>query len=352
MVIINQGYKGQVMDVYNINNSKDKKTLYNELILANPEEITLISIENIIKYIKIKRSDENNYNKILDSLIKTKNTLAKKFIYINYMFGTKKENFNNELNGYKTLIKIFKNKIEEHTTIKEGFKYNKKKIYGIIFNDDYYIFLEKCYKNLEEIKFTTSTLNKCAREIIETLDILNGNNYIHNDLKPNNIILCKNRFKIIDWENSNEIKNQSNSFTRNGNIVFNHPLKFYKIGIPYFIYDYIYDIDFINYKYLNNKNKPEEIKNKLDETINNVIEKYENLKNKRVINNKNNENSENKKNKIKTRSYNEIDENRYYFLKLYDYYSFALTIIYLAELNKIKYNKSLINPILKKFFIK
>ena len=44
-----------------------------------------------------------------------------------------------------------------------------------------------------------------------------------------------------------------------------------------------------------------------------------------------------------------IDKN--YYMKLYDYYSFALTIIYLAEINKLKYKKSIIHPIMEKFFI-
>jgi len=342
MVIINQGYKGRVIDVYNKKNINDENTLYYELMEANPKEIKLITI-NEGGNIKIKRSDEKNYKKVIDLLKKTEQTLAKKFIYINYFVGSKKNNFNNELQGYKNLIKIFKDKISIHTTIKEGFKYNGKKIYGLIFNDDYYIFLEKCYQNLEDINFTQSLLNKCTKDILETLDILNKNDYIHNDLKPNNMILCNDRFKIIDWESSNYINNQSKSFvnTKNGNMVFNHPLKFYNLGIPYFMYEYIYDIDMVNYKFLKDMKQPEKIKDLVDNSIDAVIEKYELLKNKRGQ-------------RIKTKSTNidEIEENKYYFLKLYDYWAFALTMIYLAEVNKINYNKTIIHPILKKFLIK
>lgn len=341
MVILNQGYKGRVIDVYNKNNIYDENTLYNELLVSNPKEIKLITI-NEGSNIKIKRSDEKKYNKILELLKTIDDTLVKKFIYINYFIGSKKNNFNNELNGYKNLIKIFKDKINIHTTIKEGFKFDGKKIYGIIFNDDYYIFLEKCYQNLEDVKFTSALLNKCSKEIIETLDILNENNYIHNDLKPNNIILCRDRFKIIDWESSNYLKKQSKSFinTKNGNIVFNHPLKFYNIGIPYFMYEYIYDFDMVNYKFLKNMKEPIKIKELLDNSINKVIDKYKLLKKKRSSN----------RNKS-PKSIDEIEENKYYFLKLYDYWAFALSMIYLAEVNKIHYNKKIIHPILNKFLI-
>jgi serine/threonine protein kinase len=349
MTILNHGYKGQVMDIYNKKDVKDKNTLYNEIILSKQRKITLITIDDG-KYIKIKGKDIENYNKILEILKNIDDTLVKKFIYISYLFGTKKHNFNNELNGYKNLIKIFKDKIYEHTTIKHGFIFNGRKIYGIIFNNDYYIFLEKCYNILEDIKFTQKTLDKCTNEIMTTLNILNGNNYIHNDIKPNNIILCKNRFKIIDWESSNYIKDQASTFidTKNGNLVYNHPLKFYNIGVAYFIYQYIYDLDFVNYKYLTNIKKPIEIKEKIEESFNTLLNKYNNLKNikgkgESIINNTK---------YIKSITFNEIPENKYYYLKLYDYYSFALTIIYLAEINNLKYNKKLLNPILEKFFIK
>ena len=349
MTIINHGYKGQVMDIYNKKDLTDKNTLYNEIITSNSRKITLITIDDG-KYIKIKKKDIENYNKILKILKTIDDTLVKKFIYISYLFGTKKHNFNNELNGYKNLIKIFKDKIVEHTTIKNGFVFNGRKIYGIIFNNDYYMFLEKCYNILEDIKFTQKTLDKCTNEIIESLNILNGNNYIHNDIKPNNIILCKNRFKLIDWESSNYIKDQASTFidTKNGNLVYNHPLKFYNIGVAFFIYQYIYDLDFVNYKYLINNKRPIEIKEKIEESFNKVLDKYNNLKN---IKGKGDSITINSK-YIKSMTFDKIPENKYYYLKLYDYYSFALTIIYLAEINNLKYNKKLLNPILEKFFIK
>lgn len=343
MTILNHGYKGQVMDVYNRKDKKDTDTLYYELLSSKSKKLKLITIDGG-KYIRInKRKDVIAYENILETLRNMDGILVKKFIYISYIFGTKKHNFNNELDGYKSLIKIFKDKIEEHTTIKEGFTYKGRKIYGMIFNNDYYIFLEKCFKNLEEIKFTQSLLDKCTKEIMETLNILNGNNYIHNDLKPNNIILCKNRFKIIDWESSNEVRKQSTTIidTKNGNIVFNHPLKFYNKGIPYFLYQYMYDIDFVHYKFLVNKKAPKELKEKIDSSMDELYEKSNKLSYK------------NSKLSITNyRTIDEIEENKYYYLKLYDYYAFAVTIYYLAEVNKLNYNKKIINSIFKKFLIK
>jgi len=64
MVIINNGYKGQVMEIYN-DNINDNYTLYNELISYSPKKIKLICINE--KNIIIKNTDKS-YNDILNIL--------------------------------------------------------------------------------------------------------------------------------------------------------------------------------------------------------------------------------------------------------------------------------------------
>lgn len=314
--IINKGYKGTVIELYN--NFDDDKTLYQELLNDKNHDIRLVSINKEFKI-------QNKNKDFILELIKNneKRTLAKKFVFKSIFFGSNKHNFNNELDGYKKLIKIFNKDISKYTTIKKGFSYNNHNIYGLIFNNNYYIFLEKCFKTLDNIEFTENLLNKCIKDIIETLEILYKNNYIHNDIKPDNIILCKNRFKLIDWESSNYIKEQANTFinTKNGNLVFNHPIKFYRIGIPYVMYKYIYDIELISYKYLYHLKTPHYISSEIEKNFNDVIKTHK--------------------------------KNKSYYLKLADYFSFATTIIYMAEKNKIiNYYKKPIETILSKYFIK
>ena len=310
--VLNRGFIGIVMELFNHDN-EDKKTLYQELLLSNPENIKLISIDEEI---------EIKDNKKILKLIKnnSKDTLVKKFSTNNSMFfGSNKKNFFKEFSGYKNLIEIFKKDISKYTTVKKGFSYKNKHIYGISFNNNYYIFLEKCFKTLENIQFTPKLLNKCIKDIFKILQILNKKGYIHNDIKPDNIILCKKRFKLIDWENSNYIKDQSNILTKNGNLVFNHPIKFYRINIPYFGYKFIYDHEILTYSYLFNKKMPIIIAEQVEKSFNKVVEVY--------------------------------NKNKDYYLKLIDLYSFAITIIYIAEINGItNYDKSFINKILEFYF--
>jgi len=178
------------------------------------------------------------------------------------------------------------------------------------------------------------------------LDILNANNYIHNDLKPNNIIYCRNRFKIIDWEGSTVIDKSGKALSdgNNGNLVHNHPLKYYNLGILLMIYNYIYEYELFVYEYLRGLKRHKEIHKKVNESFGKVLEKYKSLMTIEPL-------KESKKSKKKLR-YDEIREDKLYYKKLYDYYSYALTMIYLAEKNNLNYNKKLIDPILEKFFVK
>ncbi len=313
--IINRGYTGIVMELFN---NDDDNTLYNDLKKTKPKDLTLITIDERIK-IPIKD---------LDSVLRlirlnSKTTLAKKFSYIIPLFNTDEKRFNNELEGYKQLISMFGKDISKYTTVKRGFEYNKKDIYGILFNKTYYIFIEKCYKTIDNIKFTQKSLNKCVNDITEVLDILKKNNYIHNDIKPDNIIYCNKRFKLIDWESSNLIKNQTSTFinSKNGNFTFNHPIKFYKIGLPYFFYRYIYDAEIQTYPYIAELKSPVIITEMVYNTFNDVLKRYKN-------------------------------SPKDYYLKLADYYSFAISIIYMAEKNNIDYPKKFVNDILANYFIK
>lgn len=347
---LNRGLTGAVMELYN-KNSEDKNTLYKDIELAelNNIEIKLVTINEKTLKDETIELDKKDF-KFIKTFIKrkTKKTIVKKYLISNSLFSSNEKNFNDELQGYKNLIQIFKGNVSKYTTIKNGFIYKRKKIYGIIIGKTYYVFMEKCFKTIEKIDFTEKTLKKCTNQIIEILNILNANDYIHNDIKADNIILCRKRFKLIDWETSNFIKDfemkdkQAKLInSKNGNLTFNHPVKFYRINYPYYFYRYIYDIEIMSYSYLNNLESPRLLTSLVEKSYNKVIAKYSELsKIKHKINNK-----------TKSLSIDKISEDEYYYFKLADYYSFALTIIYIAEKCKIKYPSKIINKILSYYFI-
>ncbi len=225
------------------------------------------------------------------------------------------------MKSIKTLFKIYGDEISNYTAIKPIFNYNNIDIYAISYSNHFYIFQEKCYKTIDKIQFTQDEFNKMINDIYESLLILQKNNFLHNDIKADNIIYCDNKYKIIDWELSYSVNSKFKSFFKGsgGNFLFNHPYKFYCLGIPLFIYNffnYIFKrIDFNNNRWIYKLKSYEIMKKKIEKSVNFLIIKKRNLYN--------------------------------YF----DLYSFALLLIYLAEKNKCNLPLPLINKLLKPFNI-
>ena len=70
---------------------------------------------------------------------------------------------------------------------------------------EFFIFQEKCHKTLDNIKFTQKEFNKFIKDIYESLLILQKSNFIHNDIKADNVIYCDNKYKLIDWDLSKDL---------------------------------------------------------------------------------------------------------------------------------------------------
>ena len=297
----NSGFKGVIYD---------SKILIKEL--KDIDYVVLLSIDNkgILKNNIVKVSH------IIDMI--DKSLLVKKFINSNIIIGETKDNFNNELNGYKKMIKIFGDKVYKYTTIREGFIYKGRKIYGINFQNNYYIFLEKCNKTIDEIKFTQKSFDKFSKMIMKTLKIMEKNNYLHNDIKPSNIISCNGNFKLIDWELSFSLSKQVNGFyiNKNGNFLYNHPIKFYYTGIPLIINKLIFAIKLLFDKDIRKLKTPIKIREIIED------------------------------------SFDYLNKNKLFYFKYSDYFAFILVHIYIAEKNNLKISLNLIKPILKLFNIK
>lgn len=309
---ISEGYKGLTIE---LRNPEDNIDFYNIFKNNKPKKITLYGNKT-----KIRLND--SFDEILELLEDKTNYIVKKFKRGNIISGNAKFNFNNEMKSIKTLFKIYGDEISNYTAIKPIFNYNNIDIYAISYSNHFYIFQEKCYKTIDKIQFTQDEFNKMINDIYESLLILQKNNFLHNDIKADNIIYCDNKYKIIDWELGYSVNSKFKSFFKGsgGNFLFNHPYKFYNLGIPLFIYN------FFNY-----------IFKRIDYKANSWIYK---LKSYKILNNK-----------IKD-SFDYLVENKTGNLyKYYDMYSFALLIIYLAEKNKCDVPSKLINELFKPFNI-
>lgn len=309
---ISQGYKGQTFDVYN---EIDNIDFYSMLKTAKPERIVLYGLNTKIRI-------SNEYENILKKLENKKKYIVKKFKRGNILLGNAKLNFRNEFRSIKKLSGIYNNKLSYYTSLTPIFKYNNIDIYAISYGYYYFIFQEKCHNTVDNIDFTQKEFNKFIADIYESLLILQKNNFLHNDIKADNVIYCDNHYKLIDWDLGYLKYTHYKRFINGsgGNFMFNHPIKFYNLGLSLFIYKFFFTF----FKNLNNHNK--------------WLYDLEEFK---IISEKSIESAEIiiEKNKTKTLS------------KYYDMFAFAKLIICLAVKNKLKYPKDFVNKLLEPFYM-
>jgi serine/threonine protein kinase len=309
---ISEGYIGLTMDVYNKDDNID---LYNLIKKDNPKEIILYGIDK--KYLLAEKLDY-----ILKEIKGKSNFIVKKIKKGDLIMGLAAKNFNNEFNSVKDIYSFMGNKIKKYTTIKPLFNYNDIDIYALSYNKKYYLFQEKCMNTIDNLKFTQNEFDKMINDINEEILLLQKHKFLHNDIKPDNIILCKGKYKLIDWDRAYYYKKLFKTLYMRGYFLFNHPYKFYKKGIPLFIYNFFVYL----FKYLDNKkmswifdlNIYKQMEEKIYNSANYLIH------NKKLNNN---------------------------LSKYYDNYSFALVIIYLSEKNNLKMPTDFVNNLLKPFHI-
>jgi len=314
--IYGEGQAGIVKDIKYIKG--DKNTLFYELNKNKNNKIKIYGIGKKEKILIIPKE------KILNIIKKLKKNLVVKKFKKNLWFfnNSNKNNFKNELTGYKEILKIFGEKeLNKYTAIKPLFIINNIKIYGISTNKNYYSFSEYCSKSLDEINLTQELYNKFTKDIIKSLKILQKNHYIHNDIKPDNIMYCNNQFKLIDWEMSKLLNKKIIELKYCGNTVFNHPIKYYLAGFPSYICRKLMDVEIFYYtkhNWIGQLKSYNEYKKRSINSFNKII------------------NSKLTKQQIHNK-----------FSKYFDNYAFAINLVYLAEKNKIKPNIKLINKLMK-----
>jgi len=97
------------------------------------------------------------------------------------------------------ISRLLEEKTEKYTTISLcNFKGLKIAGCAVNFNDKtlYVVFGSKC-NNKPFIN-----LDKLIKDVLDCLNIIQKRNLIHNDIKDDNIVLCDDTYKLIDWGNS------------------------------------------------------------------------------------------------------------------------------------------------------
>lgn len=209
----------------------DNETLCKMLKERRVSSVQLHSFNNSLTL--EKQSDIKNFVRYIHDL---DCCVAK--VFKSYMIGFDKKGFTEELEGMKTIYKIFGNDTEKETTL------TSMKLYGFNFEAVYIVFLDgshiyvtfsrKCESTLEKTPMNAKRFKRLAKNLLGTLDKMQEHGFAHCDIKPDNIIYCRRikKFKFIDWGLANYLR-KGNRLA--GTVMFACPLAHYVSGYPGFI---------------------------------------------------------------------------------------------------------------------
>jgi hypothetical protein len=180
-------------------------TMTKDHVLTDPQDI-----HEFIQYLKTQK----------DLLIKTYKT--------NFLLtGSRRQNnFNVELLENKRILALYRSLARAYLTIYPITGFQNYKLLGASLHfhkasDFYMLFGHKCQN-----KFTIEP-GQMLKDLLKSLDVLRKARYLHNDIKIDNIVLCNNTYKFIDW-------GQAGPFNKLyiGDMIGTSPIKWYLMGFP------------------------------------------------------------------------------------------------------------------------
>jgi serine/threonine protein kinase len=80
-------------------------------------------------------------------------------------------------------------------------------------------------------------LDKLIKDVLDCLNIIQKRNLIHNDIKDDNIVLCDDTYKLIDWGQAGPLDK-----IYIGDFIYSNPIKWYIRGYTGFISRKLMDV--------------------------------------------------------------------------------------------------------------
>ena len=225
--VLGEGFHGKTYRVgYN---NKRGNSLYN---FIDQENIITLKLYTLDPQDNVTMKDKKDIDEFLNYLHhqKKKNIIAKIFKSTFFITGTTtKQDLEQELDANINVIKHFGNVAKKYLTISPITGFRNLKIIGAHIEiakraNLYMTFSTECHN-----KYPMSA-DKFIIEILESIKIVQEAKYQHNDIKLDNIVLCDNRYKLIDWGQAGPLDK-----INFGDMLYSNPIKWYIMGAPKFI---------------------------------------------------------------------------------------------------------------------
>ena len=207
---LGEGKSGTVYDLCDLKHYVSNKETFCKIIEKKSDKIVEIELYGAANNITI--TDMNEITEFLDVLSKQQEMVAKIFKTESTFTGIMqaKNSFNSEIEGIATLIEALGlQNVIKYTPV-QYIKYKEDTIFGLCVTTkqllknvkEYVIFYEKCTITLEDLckdNFNYLHIQDMTKTVLKILQMLQSKNIAHGDIKPANIMLCGNKWKLIDW---------------------------------------------------------------------------------------------------------------------------------------------------------
>jgi serine/threonine protein kinase len=217
---IGEGFYGKA---YNLGCKTDSKSICSILESETIEKITLYTVDT--KQTVITGDDIHDFLRYIHT---AKHKIGKIFKNVHGMVPTSAfKNFESEIHDNIRIIEKYGHHSAKYLTIIPDTTFRGLAILGAHFElaekqHMYIVFSTKC-NNKYGMKF-----KKFMIDLLESIVILHKAGYRHNDIKLDNIVLCKDTYKLIDWGQASSVNK-----TEFGDPISTNPIHFYTMGYSY-----------------------------------------------------------------------------------------------------------------------
>jgi serine/threonine protein kinase len=222
--LLGEGVHGKTYRLHSKNTTGE--TFYDQV---NENTVASVELYTDLSKTDTNLTDEQDIKEFLNFLQSKKDIVAKVFKSIFFLTGkTEKAELKEELEANRKVLQYFGSEADKFLTIAPISGFRDLKIIGAKFTlktrkEIYVSFATECNNKYE------MDADKFIVEILESIAILQDSGYQHNDIKLDNIVLCENRYKLIDWGQAGSI----NKF-KIGEMLTSNPMKWYLVNVPKF----------------------------------------------------------------------------------------------------------------------
>jgi len=233
--------------------SVEKKTLKNIKKLGEGFHGIGYTVKNFYKLLKtiditnvdlftteedsVKLSDKKDIEAFVTFMSTLEDVIVKVFKnQVLLTMSTIDANIKEEIDINRDIIKLFKQRASDHLTVAPITGFRGLKLLGCVITESDGTMIYATMGHLCNTKFNV-TSPEFMLDILNTISILQKQNMQHNDIKPDNLVLCDDRYKLIDWGQAGPLDK-----IYIGDFIYSNPIKWYIRGYTGFISRKLMDI--------------------------------------------------------------------------------------------------------------